>query len=341
MRKVIYLAISLLSEPSGGEVIDIERLDFGELFEDLFTDNEFIKNVRTKINDKSWKYNKDEIIDDLQCISEDTKWDKLLGADIVPTLRKNFITIKNYRNKIMHAHNITTEDYKNIEEMYFKTNKELDCAIDDIINDKIDKLKEGNKDEMNEIIKTLAEHEKTQRHTLDIGSIAEQLKGISDMSILLNGTNLYKEQFKGISDMSNLLNGTNLYKEQFKGISDMSNLLNGTNLFKEQLNDLSKLAGTIRDIAPHTEQLKGLSDMSNIIKGMNPLTEQLKEISKLAGTIRDIAPYAEQLKGLSEISNITKENNFLGENLEKVNKTNSINLQDKKSEIEENADGNE
>ena len=82
------------------------------IFELLFTDAEFVKSVRTKVNEKTWQFTKKEIITVLQSISEDTVWNNLLGTDAVTSLSENFLAVKNYRNDVMHAHNIDTETYR-------------------------------------------------------------------------------------------------------------------------------------------------------------------------------------------------------------------------------------
>ena len=47
LRKILYLASKLSNESSDSETIhDIEEMDFGKLFELLFTDDEFIQNVK-------------------------------------------------------------------------------------------------------------------------------------------------------------------------------------------------------------------------------------------------------------------------------------------------------
>lgn len=135
LRKLLYLASATQDDNTVSSNIDqLERKDLGTIFELLFTDSNYIKKVKTKINDKSWQFTKEEINLVLSNIEENTLWDKLLGDNAVPTLRNNFITIKNYRNDVMHAHSMNSNAYKDARKYFDKINSELDFEINKFTN---------------------------------------------------------------------------------------------------------------------------------------------------------------------------------------------------------------
>ena len=255
LRKILYLASKLSSDSSDAEVIqNLENMDFGTLFDIIFTDEDFIQNIRKKINQKTWKFNKKEIIDDLFDIEENTLWDKLLGTEIAPTLRENFVIIKKYRNNIMHAHNITAEDYKKRKEMFLITNEELDIDISDILNNKIKKLYKGSSQNF---AKTLSEAINT-----------EKLKDI---------TNIYNYQLKEISKAAELATASNL-GQQLKEISKAAELATASNL-SQQLKEVSK-AAELATASNLGQQLKEISKTAEFATA-STLSQQLKESSKV------------------------------------------------------------
>lgn len=134
LRKLLYLKSALSDKTVNTENINgLEKKDFGEIFTILFTDSTFVNDVKKTINDKSWQFTKKEILDMLQERSEHTLWDKLIGKDTIPLLCSNFIKVKNYRNDVMHAHNIGYKIYMEAQELINKINNNLDMEIGRII----------------------------------------------------------------------------------------------------------------------------------------------------------------------------------------------------------------
>ncbi len=134
LRKLLYLKSAL---NKGDKVVEnisgLESKDLGDIFTLMFTDDDFIKSVKKTVNDKTWAFTKEEIIQSLNDIEENTKWDSLIGADAVSELRQNFVVAKNYRNDTMHAHNINTKTYKDAKKLFKKINEQLDKEIGKII----------------------------------------------------------------------------------------------------------------------------------------------------------------------------------------------------------------
>lgn len=82
LRKLLYLKSALSRDKKDSETIkDLESKDFGEIFTLLFSDAQFVQNVKKSVNDKTWQFTKSEILATLQRISESTLWDKLLGEN--------------------------------------------------------------------------------------------------------------------------------------------------------------------------------------------------------------------------------------------------------------------
>lgn len=136
LRKIIYLATTYTQNEDGKKVADsIEKDDFGKIFDKLFTDEVFIKNVKSIVNDNGHNhYSKTEILQKLHKQEENTLWDKLVGNDNVSSLTSNYLDVKDFRNDVMHAHNINHTDYKIAKRLIKKINSELDVEIGKFLN---------------------------------------------------------------------------------------------------------------------------------------------------------------------------------------------------------------
>lgn len=134
LRKLLYLKSAIYhGEKKIDNIRDLEAKDLGVIFELLFTDAEFVKAVRTKVNEKTWQFTKKEIVAAIQKIAEDTVWNNLLGAESVTLLSENFLAVKDYRNDVMHAHNIDTETFREAKKLFASINEQLDAEIGLII----------------------------------------------------------------------------------------------------------------------------------------------------------------------------------------------------------------
>lgn len=134
LRKLLYLKSALnKGDKASDNITGLESKDLGDIFTLMFTDDNFVKSVRTTVNNKTWNFTKDEIIKSLTGISESTKWDVLIGSDSVPELKDNFIKAKDYRNDTMHAHNIDAKTFKSAKKLFEKINVQLDTEIGKII----------------------------------------------------------------------------------------------------------------------------------------------------------------------------------------------------------------
>ena len=137
LRKLLYLKSALSGDKSDCETIkDLENKDFGAIFALLFSDSQFIQNVKKSVNEKTWQFTKSEILDVLQEISENTLWDKLLGENAVPLLRSDFAKVKEFRNDVMHAHNMNASSFSAALKLIKKINEQLDVELEKISVDK-------------------------------------------------------------------------------------------------------------------------------------------------------------------------------------------------------------
>lgn len=137
LRKLLYLKSALSKDKKDSETIkDLESKDFGEIFTLLFSDAQFVQNVKKSVNDKTWQFTKDEILAVLQHISENTLWDKLIGENSVPSLRADFVKVKDFRNDIMHAHSMSSSSFSSAMKLIKRINEQLDVENGKIIVEK-------------------------------------------------------------------------------------------------------------------------------------------------------------------------------------------------------------
>lgn len=143
LRKLIYLA-DAISNKDSKNIGELEKQDFGEIFDLLFIDENFIKTLKIRVNapknsvyEGKERYSKSEITKFINDTVENTLWDKIFGADDVPTLKKSYRDIQTYRNDVMHAHNIGKKTYGKIRYLFNKVNSEIDVAIGRRMNDNI------------------------------------------------------------------------------------------------------------------------------------------------------------------------------------------------------------
>lgn len=150
LRRLLYLAVSISNDKNAKEQIhDLESKDFGAIFNMVFTDKNFISNLKKRVNAENnsefkgrGQYSKEEICKYIDSLEERTLWDDVVGKDKVSALRNNFRDVNEYRNDIMHAHNINEKRYKKIKTLFKRINSELDSGIDRIINEMAEKTAE-------------------------------------------------------------------------------------------------------------------------------------------------------------------------------------------------------
>ena len=200
LRMILYMKSTLSNEGDKyKEIIDhLETLELGPIFESLFTDEQFIKNVKSKVNEKSYRYTKKEIVETINDLNENTMWECLLGKNTVPSLVNNFNVLRKYRNDVMHAHNIDYEKYKESMILIEKVNLELTREIENVTDNSKTLLETNSQfnELLNNIILSLDDKEKINNFK-NIGEkyITELLKN-KDIMIEKFLYNLLINEFK-------------------------------------------------------------------------------------------------------------------------------------------------
>lgn len=139
LRELLYLASSLKEyKDLNNAITNLESKDLGSIFDSLFTDDVFLRCVKEKINKKTWKFTRDEVLCDIRSLEENVLWDSWLGKNCVETLRKNFNSVREHRNHVMHAHNIDYTQFQTARELFKTINTELDSVIRELLGIKGD-----------------------------------------------------------------------------------------------------------------------------------------------------------------------------------------------------------
>lgn len=254
LRKLLYLLSAVNSSVVGAENIqNLEDLDLGKIFELLFTDIEFNKNAKSIINSKTWLYTQTEIVKSLKRLSENTLWDNLLGNKKINLLVENFISVKEIRNSVMHAHNISHEDYKAAKKLFDNINTQLDIEIGNII------LKDKNEDENSNILpefnNTLSkafQYEKSlQALALSLSSLPKQQEIVSNLTpafvALQEIVNSLKFDIPNLSAYSELANKISAQ------LPDLTHLDELTKNIAKQLPDITKYQEDLKPFPPESD----------------------------------------------------------------------------------------
>lgn len=262
LRKLLYLASALQGDNDARKVIiDLESKDLGEIFVALFSDPNFVKCVKEKINQKTWQFTRDELFILIEKMDENTLWDTLLGHNCAKTLRKQFGELRAYRNDVMHAHNINLSQYRSAKRLLQKVNVELDNAIGKLIGAK----------EENESI-TPADFNST------LGSALSSVQSQIDTS----GLYAVSETLKDIVSIRPVIS-----PEVIKSLSEIGKFSMGEYTLKpglvEAISNLGKIAQLKNDILPATSALRELADQIATYKIEMPpaVTELQRSLSEI------------------------------------------------------------
>lgn len=95
----------------------------------IFVDEQFNKNVKQTVNQRSSLFEKHELIKELSKIDENSLWMKTFSEGEMPSLQSGHKKLQEYRNDTMHAHRMTLDTYKDTIKLLHTINEELDCAI--------------------------------------------------------------------------------------------------------------------------------------------------------------------------------------------------------------------
>lgn len=134
LRKVLYIFSAINKDEEAAKNIEkLEEKDFGTIFTMLFVDDGFMSAAKDVVkNTQRENFSKDGLLKLLESKEEKTVWDKLLGNEVVPTLRKRYQDVRTIRNHIMHSHDFGWETYNEAQKLIKTINKEIDEAINDV-----------------------------------------------------------------------------------------------------------------------------------------------------------------------------------------------------------------
>ena len=131
LRKFLFLRVAIYDVKKFEHIIkDIESKDFGDIYNILFVDSNFCKNVRDKIKNATTRSGMIEILENSE---ENTAWDMLVSNGKLSLIKDNFDVLKIYRNDVMHAHNISEDTYKKAKKLFNNVNSELETEINEMI----------------------------------------------------------------------------------------------------------------------------------------------------------------------------------------------------------------
>lgn len=113
-------------------VKSLEELTLEKLGEQLFCDKSFQGKIR---NLTKHPFTKDELTKLLSRLNETTVWSALFGDETLSSVRKNYASLCDKRNKVMHQRLITKEDYDCARKMLRTSIHELDAYIEKVRSD--------------------------------------------------------------------------------------------------------------------------------------------------------------------------------------------------------------
>ena len=133
LRKFLYLKSNFSSKKKSKQVIkDLEKLTFEQIYIKLFIDERFCKDVQK--HTEKLNFSRSKLIDKINSFNEETLWDTIVEANTLSLIKEDFLKLKDYRNDVMHAHNISYERYKEIKDLYTKVNIQLLAQIGILVN---------------------------------------------------------------------------------------------------------------------------------------------------------------------------------------------------------------
>ena len=102
----------------------------GELFEIAFTNLEFNNKVKSVVNDKkSRRFEKKDLVKAIEQMEENSLWSQYFNDDRLTTVADDHEDIREFRNKVMHAHRMSYREYRRARTLAEKANREMSRVI--------------------------------------------------------------------------------------------------------------------------------------------------------------------------------------------------------------------
>lgn len=127
LRTMLYL--KSVDDECTETIKGLESSTFEKIYELLFTDKTFIENMRKIVNDKNRSSSRAFYIKQIEALEETTKWNLVVKSANLNFIRDNFLEIIDFRNDVMHAHNITYKQYYEAKKMFTLANIALEKEI--------------------------------------------------------------------------------------------------------------------------------------------------------------------------------------------------------------------
>lgn len=105
----------------------IEEIDFGEIYDAVFTDKDLKPRL---LKEYSLNLTKADLLKRIQELEEETLWRKIVGTGY-GYIENHFLEIKDFRNDVMHNHLINGKRFDLAREILQKAIAELDRVIKD------------------------------------------------------------------------------------------------------------------------------------------------------------------------------------------------------------------
>ncbi|MHB0809469.1 MAG: hypothetical protein ACYCDV_08890 [Facklamia hominis] len=287
LRKLLYIfSVINNDDESAKNIKELENKTIGQIFTMLFIDDAFVRSIKESIKGANRDiFSKDDILKLISSVDEKTVWDSLMGDDIVPTLRKNFQEVRSIRNKVMHAHNINWNEYKNSRKLLRKIIKEMDTALDDV------SIKESIATKKPSYNHTLSDALKAQ---VQIGQIASLLvpyiEGLGALQTTLKDSYklspAYISMTKEAAKLANMMASPEMTRitEQAQDISRMLSDIHGLKAAQEQARMLSEIYRNPAIIEAQ-RQAAQISNILNNNPGILAMQDQSRLLSEAAKSI--------------------------------------------------------
>ena len=263
LRKLLYLTSAINhDEKSASNIADLESQDFGQIFTLLFIDTAFMGKVKEEVKTRNREvFSKADVIAAIESIDENTLWDALLGKDSVPTLRRRFNDVREYRNDVMHSHHLNWKRFREILSLYKAINSELNKALHDI-----------------EVVESKAPSKPTFNQTLDgalraqeqLSTLAEALRpSLEEMHRL---SELYTQNpalLESMKRMSEITAGYTVSPELQKTLeqfSQLSKAYTSSPAFLELQEQFRNMAKLKVDIPPAIQELHEIAQNLSVPK---------------------------------------------------------------------------
>lgn len=126
LRKYLFIRAVNSDEKTRKEILGLEKMDFGQIYDFLFVDQGFKKKTMSKLSNARTKK---EMLTVIKESEEKIVWDTVTENGKLKIIRDNFDNIRKIRNDVMHSHDISCEEYEDAHALYSEANKQLEIEI--------------------------------------------------------------------------------------------------------------------------------------------------------------------------------------------------------------------